>query len=383
MLSMRDFSGEPDPLSTVRDFAKTQADRRFVLASGGLFDTWLVRVAEHDHVLGIVVHHIVFDRDSLNIWEAEVSAAYAAFRQGRTPNLPPLTAQYDDYVRRQRSEANRDAGKQVEYWRRRLEGVPAATELPLDRPRPKRISYRAWSIPVGLPADRGRILREIAKSHRTTVFTVALAAFQGLLFRYIPAADAVVVGCPINGRSWTEFEDLIGFFTRSIPIIALRAECKDGTFSDMTAQARDTLLAAHANQAIPFDDLVRIAAPPRDLGHNPLFQIWFDLVTQVPGNQGLSLPGIIVTEFAAEQIRTRFDMELHLTEKPSGELSGRLLAATDLFETPTVEGFARHYENFLSAVTKGPNIRMSNIPILTADEQDVIVNGWGTSGGGE
>jgi hypothetical protein len=376
---VRDFSDEPDPITAVREFAKDRADRRFSLARGPLFDSWLARVGEDDHVLGIVIHHIVFDRDSLSIWEAEISAMYAAFREGRPPDLPPLAAQYGDYVRWQRAEAESGAGQQLEYWRRRLRGVPAATELPFDRPRPKRASYRARSIPVGLPADRGRALREIAKSHRTTVFAVALAALQGLLFRYIPASDAVVVGCPVNGRNRPDFEGLIGFFAHSLPIIATRAECAEGTFSDMTAQARDTLLAAHDNQAIPFDDLVRMAAPPRDLGHNPLFQIWFDLATQPPGSQGLSLPGLTVAEFDTEQLRTRFDLEMHLIEKPSGELSGRLLAATDLFDYSTVQGFARHYENFLSAVAGKPDIRMRDIPILAADERDLIVNEWGTS----
>jgi hypothetical protein len=378
-MPVRDFSGEPDPLAAVLEFARARADRRFLLARGPLFDSWVARAGKDDHVLGIVVHHIVFDRDSLSIWEAEVSAAYAAFAQGRTPDLPPLAADYADYVRWQRSEAARGAGQQFEYWRRRLQGVPAVTELPLDRPRPKRASHRACSIPVGLPAAPGRALREIAKSHRTTVFTVALAALQGLLFRYIPAAHAVVVGCPVNARNRPDFEGLIGFFAQSLPIVAMRAECADGTFSDMTAQARDTLLAAHENQAIPFDDLVQIAAPPRDLGYNPLFQIWFDLVTESPGSQGMSLPGLTVTEFDTEQVRTRFDLEMHLIEKPSGELSGRLLAATDLFEHSTVRGFLQHYENFLSAVAENPDIKMWNIPILAVNERDVVVNEWGTS----
>jgi condensation domain-containing protein len=378
-VSARDFSDESDPIAAAREFAKARADRRFSLARGPLFDSWVARVGEDDHVLGIVVHHIVFDRDSLSIWEAEISAMYAASRAERTPDLPPLVAHYGDYVRWQRSEAACGAGQQVEYWRRRLQGVPAVTELPLDRPRPKRASYRACSIPVGLPADRGRGLREIAKSHRTTVFAVALAALQGLLFRYIPAAGTVVVGCPVNGRNRPDFEGLMGFFAHSLPIVAVRADRADGTFSDMTAQARDSLLAAHENQAIPFDDLVRIAAPPRDLGHNPLFQIWFDLVTQSPGSQGLSLPGLMVEEFDTEQVRTRFDLEMHLIEKPSGELSGRLLAATDLFDDSTVQGFVRHYENFLSAVAGKPDLRMRNIPILAADERDVIVNEWGAS----
>lgn len=372
----KDFSGSPDPIAAIRKFAVARENSRFALASGPLFESWVARAGEGDHVLGFVVHHIVFDRDSLGIWEAEVSAAYAAALDERPPDLPPLTAQYGDYVRWQCSEAGRSSRRQAEYWRAQLTGVPVVTELPLDHPRPKRFSNQAWSVPVRLPVAHGQALRAIAESCRTTVFTVALTALQGLLFRYIPAADAVVVGCPVNGRGRPEFEGLIGFFAQSVPIVAERVQ---GTFRDMVSKTRDTLLAAHENQAVPFSELVRIAAPPRDLGHNPLFQIWFDLAAQAPGGLGLSLPGLVVTEFDTEQVRTRFDWEMHLIEGPSGALSGRLLAATDLFDFSTVQGFVRHYENFLSVIASEPETRLHDIPILAADERDQILNQWGAS----
>jgi hypothetical protein len=379
-VSVQDLSAEPDPAGTARDFGRAYADTRFTLDSGPLFRTWLARLGDHDHVLGIVVHHIVFDRISLRIWEAEVSAAYAAIVAGGRPQLPPLAVQYSDHVRWQQLAAARGSDQQLEYWRRRIRGIPVATEVPLDYPRPKRPSYRADSIPIRLSEEHTDGLRAIAKSQHTTMFAVALAALQGLLFRYNPDSDTVVVGCPVSGRVRPEFEDLIGFFTRSLPITAARSHYTERTFSDIIGKARDSLLEAHENQDVSFDELVRIAAPPRDLGHNPVFQIWFDLVTQPPGStHGLSLPDLLVTEFDAERLRTRFDIEVHLVETSSGELYGRLLSASDLFDSSTVTGFARHYENFLSVIARKPDVKVADIPILAADELDTIVNQWGTA----
>jgi hypothetical protein len=379
-VSVQDFSGEHDPLAAAREFGRASADTHFKLDSGPLFHTWLARLGEHDRILGIVVHHIAFDRVSLRMWEAEVSAAYTAVRSGFPPRLPPLAAQYGDHVRWQRLEAARGGDRQLEYWRRRLRGVPVATEVPLDYSRPKRPSYRADSTPIRLLEEQAGTLRAIAKSQHTTMFTVALAGLQGLLFRYSPDADTIVVGCPVSGRVRPEFENLIGFFTRSLPIVATHSHYMKRTFSDIVAETRDSLLEAHENQDVSFDELVRIAAPPRDLGHNPVFQIWFDLVSQPPGStHGMSLPDLVVTEFDAERLRTRFDIEVHLAETPSGELHGRLLSASDLFEPSTVAGFVRHYENFLSAIAEKPDIKVSDIPILAADELDTIVNQWSTA----
>lgn len=371
-----DFRAEPDPVRAAREYGAACVDARIDLARGPIFRAWLARLGDADHVLGFVVHHIAFDRDSLAIWEAEVSAAYTAFRAGGAPQLPPLAAQYGDYVLWQRREADRGQ-RQRDYWRQRLRGVAVAMDLPLDHPRGKQPSYQAGSIPILVPSERARGLRALARAQRTTMFTVALAALQGLLLRYSPTADTTVVGCPANGRVRPEFEGLIGFFTRSLPLVATRPDGTDPRFSSIVSQARDALLAAHAHQDVSFDEIVRLASPPRDLGHNPLFQVWFDLVTRSPASvQGLSLPGLTVTEFDTARIRTRFDLEFHLIDEPSGELSGRLIFATGLFEPATARSLARHYESFLSAVATAPEMRLSQIPILTADEQHTILNEW-------
>lgn len=377
VLQVRDFSGQPDPLTAAREFIWSCVNRRFVLAEGPLFRAGLASLGSDDHVLVMVVHHIIFDRESLSVWEAEVSEAFAAFSDGRQPALAPLTAQYRDYVRWQREQAARDDGQRhLGYWRQHLRGAPVTVDLPSDRPRPKQPSYRACSVQVELAPERAAGLAALARQQRTTLFTVALAALQGLLFRYSPAADLVVIGCPVNGRARAEFEGLIGFFTRSLPIAASRPAA-DAPFRAMTAQARDSLLAAHAHQEAPFDEIVRLAMPPRDLGYNPLFQIWFDLVASSPaGHQGLSLPGLEVTEFDTELIRIRFDLEFHLAEQPTGALVVHLIFAADMFERATAETLARHYGNFLSAVARDPDIRLPEIPILAADEHDTIVNKW-------
>ncbi len=376
VLRVRDFSGEPDPLAAAREYGAACADARIMLAKGPLFRAWLARLADTDHVVGFVVHHIVFDRDSLNIWAAEVGAAYAAFRAGGAPQLPPLAARYGDYVQWQRRQAGR-CERQRDYWRQHLRGVSVAMDLPFDHPRRKQPSYRAGSVPILVPSGLARRLRALARQQRTTMFAVALAALQGLLFRYSPAAGTIVVGCPANGRARPEFEGLIGFFTRSLPLAAFRPDGIDPPFDAMVSQARDALLGAHAHQDVPFDEIVRLASPPRDLGHNPLFQVWFDLVTRSPAaSGGLPLPGLAVTEFETSLIRTRFDLEFHLADESSGRLSGRLIFATDLFEPATAWAFARHYERFLSAVATEPGIGLSEIPILTADEQHTILDEW-------
>jgi hypothetical protein len=383
LLTVADLSQADDPLAAAAEYGRSRVNTPFQLDSGPLFRAWLARIGPDDHVLGIVVHHTVFDRESLEVWAAEVSTAYAALRSGRRPALAPLAAQYADYAAWQRRQAaGADLRRQFGYWRHALRGVPVVIDLPTDRPRPARPTYRAGVVPVALAADRTRGLHALAARYRTTLLTVTLAAFQGLLLRYCPLAPAVVTGGPVNGRGRVEFEGLIGFFTRSLPVVGTRAAGgdPDPAFTALVEQARDAFLAAHAHQDLPLEQIVRLVAPPRDLACNPLFQVWFDLVVRGPAaSAGLALPGLAVTEFDTDLARTRFDLELHLEQEQSGALGGRLLYAADLFDEATAAALARHYEHFLAAVAQRPGTALSAVPLTGDQERDTIVHEWGVA----
>jgi pipecolate-incorporating enzyme len=83
--------------------------------------------------------------------------------------------------------------------------------------------------------------------------------------------------------------------------------------------------------------------------------------------------------FDEGRVRTRFDLEMHLSEGPDGELGGRLLYALDLFEPATADLFVAHYLGFLRAVAREPGQRLSQVPIFSADDLDTILTAWGSA----
>jgi len=90
----------------------------------------LVRVAEREHLLLLVTHHIAADAWSCRLLVAELLAAHdAAGAAG-----PPPAVQYADVVAAR--EAAYDPAPDAAYWRQRLAGAPPLLELPRDTPRP-------------------------------------------------------------------------------------------------------------------------------------------------------------------------------------------------------------------------------------------------------
>ncbi|MFP2903051.1 condensation domain-containing protein, partial [Corallococcus sp. 4LFB] len=109
----------------------------FDLSQGPLLRTMLVRLAETEHVLVLVMHHIVSDGWSMGVLVREVTELYTAYSELRPSALPELPVQYADYAAWQRSWLRGEVLEgQLAWWRQQLEGAPHALELPTDRPRP-------------------------------------------------------------------------------------------------------------------------------------------------------------------------------------------------------------------------------------------------------
>jgi hypothetical protein len=371
---------DSDPEASATDLLRADAQVPFDLATGPLFRARLIRLGPDDHVLGVLVHHTVFDRASLEVWMDEVSLAYAAATSGEVPVLPELPVQYAEFADWQREELSGDALEaHLAYWRDQLTGAPFVLELPTDRPRPQLPTGLGGFVDFEVPTATADALRNLAKTRGTTLFVVCLTAYQAVLSKHT-GAEEVLVGCPAGGRTQVALERLIGFFVNSLP---LRADLRgDPLIAELVDRAADALLGAHAHQAAPFDRIVEQLGPPRELGRNPLFQVWFDLVSLRSGGESgaLDLAGLRVRPFDTGQVRTRFDAELHLLEHADGTLTGRVQYAEDLFDHDTFVAFAEHYRNFLLAVAEDPGLRLSEIRMFSAEELHRILEQWGTAG---
>ncbi|HST59447.1 MAG TPA: condensation domain-containing protein, partial [Longimicrobium sp.] len=202
--------------AALRRFAADETAVPFDLATGPLMRGMLLRLAPDDHVLLLVMHHIVSDGWSMGVISVEVAELYEAFRNGRPSPLPEPGFQYADYAVQQRERMRGDVlAKQLAYWRERLADAPALLELPLDRPRPPVQTYRGAVRPISLPRVALERLEELARTEGVTLHMVLSACFQVLLSKYAGTED-VVLGSPVAGRSRRELEKLIGFFVNTV-----------------------------------------------------------------------------------------------------------------------------------------------------------------------
>ncbi|WP_342653063.1 non-ribosomal peptide synthase/polyketide synthase [Pseudomonas sp. F3-2] len=350
----------------LQGLADAFARRPFDLAQGPLWRVALVRRAVDEHVLLVCLHHIIADGWSIQVLLLDFVQAYRASLQGDDEALPALALNYADVALWQRACLDAGEGdRQLEYWKQQLGDEPPVLELPADRPRPARQSFRGARLPFSFEAALSGRLRELAKQRGVTVFTVMLAAYQVLLQRLSGQTD-LRIGVPIAGRQRAETEGLIGFFVNTQ---ILRGEVTaDATFNQIIDNVRVTSQGAQANQDLPFEQLVDALAPERSLSHNPLFQVLYN--HQQRQDEALQLmPGLKATLMPLDSGSAQFDLALHTWENAADELAGNWNYATDLFEHASIERLHQRFMQLFAQLLEQPDAAIGDFELLDAQDR--------------
>ncbi|MBV8688022.1 MAG: amino acid adenylation domain-containing protein [Alphaproteobacteria bacterium] len=344
-LPLVDVSDAPDPDAESSSLADRETARSFDLAAGPLFRALLLRVSPARHRLVLTMHHAVSDGWSvMRILFPELIALYAEKAGGGRTDLPPLRLHYADHALRQRRRLKGEVlDRQLSYWRGALAGAPAFLDLPTDRARPARQSFRGARVAVAVPDEVAEGLRRLAAAEGATLFTVVLSAYALLLARW-SGQDDVVVGTPSAGRRSLDTERLFGFFVNTLPLrVRLQGP---GTFRDLVGQVKATTIGAWANQDVPFDVLVESLDIPRDPSRQALIQALLALHNEA-GQESATAAGMQWSLEESDNGGAQMDVALHVYETPDG-LRGWLEYAADLFDGETAARMAGHFARLLA-----------------------------------
>jgi amino acid adenylation domain-containing protein len=369
-VDLRDVSPSTREAEAVR-FITDESRRAFDLTQAPLLRASVLRLAEQEHILLLVMHHIISDGWSMGVFFRELAALYEAFLEEKPSPLADLSIQYADFSTWQREWMQGETLEaELSYWKPQLRGIPPLLQLPSDRPRPPVQTYAGAERPVVLSQELSGMLYALSRREGLTPFMVLLAVFQVLLYRYT-GQENIVVGAPIANRNQLELEGLIGFFANTLAL------CGDlsgnPSFLELLSQIREVCLGAYGHQDLPFEKLVEVLEPDRDLSHNPIFQVM--LVLRQKTEPGFELSGLTSAPMRIDRGSSKFDLTLDLVEGDQ-ELSGALVYNTDLFDEATIIRLWDHFQMLLNAVTANPRQRLAEIPILTQGERRQLLVEW-------
>ncbi|MGO4630894.1 amino acid adenylation domain-containing protein [Streptomyces sp. 2RAF24] len=334
-------------------------------------------------VLALVLHHIATDGLSNGVFFADLERAYAARAAGEGGVLEPLAVRYADYAAWQRrvlgpaDEPESPLGRELDFWRENLAGVPEGHGLTLDRPRPVSASHRGGQVGLDLGADLFRRARQLARAEGCTPFMVVHAALVAALARLGAGAD-LAIGTPVAGRNDEALNELVGFFVNTL---VLRTDSSgDPTFRELLTRVRTADLDAFAHQDAPFDLVLEALNPTRTLSRHPLFQICLTVESGTGTAKPLLLAGVAPAPMAnITSGSAKFDLEFFLRSDDEHGLHATVLFAADLFDEESVRRMTSVLAQVLHHALAEPDVALSALDVLTEEERALLTGTWAGS----
>jgi amino acid adenylation domain-containing protein len=359
-LELRDLRGEQAPELEAQWIVTALASAPFDLERGPLVRAALLRLADEEHVLEFVFHHIVCDGCSQAVVMRELATLYDAYRRGEAAKLGEPGIQYGAFARSRRTALEAQGlDALVAPWLERLAGAPEALELSTDRPRPATPTYAGATYRMRLAPTMAAAVRRFAREQKTTPFATLLSAFYVLLYRH-SAQEDIVVGATTAGRERSEFEDGVGLFAHTV---ALRGDLSgEPSFGELVARILETVLWAIAHEQAPLQEIVARLPLERDLGRHPLFQVFCAHVPLAT----LALDG--AEPYDAHPSTSRFDLTLFVEDEPGDELELAWEYSTDLFDEGTIARLAGRYVRLLEGALADPRRAIDELEILDSEE---------------
>ncbi|HEY3571857.1 MAG TPA: AMP-binding protein, partial [Thermoanaerobaculia bacterium] len=377
------------------DYLAAEAHRPFDLENGPLMRVVLLTRGALEHVLLLSMHHVITDFWSLGLLLDDLAVLYPALKAGERLELPAPGLLFTDYVRWQEEMLIRPEGERLwEYWRGRLGGELPVLDLHTDRPRPRVQTYEGAARQIHLSPHLSARLKELGREHGATPFVTLLAAFETLLHRYTGQED-FLVGSVTAARTRAGFARTLGYFVNPLVLragLGTEADGREPGFTDLLARARADALGAFEHQDFPFPLLVERLQPQRDPGRSPLFQVMFVLQkAQLADGQELTacalgepgayadVGGLRLEIVPLEQRIAQFDLTLTM-----GEVDEAFVASFDynvqLFDPATVDRWGRHFERLLAGIAADPAAPLSELPLITPEEERQLISGWNDTG---
>lgn len=357
-----------------------EIDRPFDLELGPALRVKLFSNTTQGYIQLIVMHHIIGDMWSFDLLIEELQLLYAAeinSQSSISPNVPFPKYQYTDYVHWQTDILANSHEKLWAYWHQQLKGELPILNLPRVRPHSLKQKHPGNSATFKLDAELIQKLKQLEKTQRASIYTILLATFFALLYRYTEQED-ILVATPVAGRTGKqEFQKIIGDFAN---ITVLRGDLTGNpTFKEFLTKLRGIVIGALKHQEAPFSLLIEELKNQYEHSHFPLISAGFTwhqhcsfLTTKNPEQQRLEIE---ILQHLSGQRGTIFDINLKIME------AGNDFRITweynpELFDAATIQKMQSHYQTLLEGIFLNPEQRLGELPLLTATETHQLLVEW-------
>ncbi|MDI6741135.1 MAG: condensation domain-containing protein [Smithella sp.] len=343
--------------------------RPFNLCHDNMLRVVSVKLSNDESMLMFVIHHIISDYVSRRIFNAELTALYAAMVTGKTLALPPLTFQYSEFVKKQeRLLSGENIASRHQYWRDFFAGCthgePPLGAIPQHNTNDVTPSYE--SLQQIIAPDTISQCKIIADQEKSTLFTIVLAAIT-LLVGHLYRNSRVILCIANANRQVPGAEQLIGcFFTNIIISLNIQPDLK---INEMLREIRSRFLNARQHQDMPFEMFAEDLNMECTARRQPPYKVYISY--RKAADIDISLPDADLERFdVATGKNTHEDIVFNFWERLSdGEwiLDVEWLWRSDVFDKATIKRASTMLDVLLKRIGNSVQTNVRNLQKAVTD----------------
>jgi amino acid adenylation domain-containing protein len=336
----------------------------------------LIRMADRVYQFVWSFHHILLDGWSWPILFKELFGFYESIANGEQLYVAPEKP-YGEYISWLQEQNLAEAES---FWRQNLEGFTVPTPLVGERDlRLQAIDNLEHQSSVSavrqqhLAAESTAMLKSFAQQHHLTVSTLVQAAWALLLSRY-SGEDDVVFGATVSGRppSLAGVESMVGLFINTLPV-----RIKIPKVSDLVPWLQQLQQEHFERDHYSYTPLVDIQGWS-DVGRDRALFESIVVFENYPVNFSFqALPGNLKIEDRACIGQTNYP--LALIAIPGAELVLKMNYDRVRFDEDTIDRMMSHLLTLLMGIVTNIDRPISELPLLTAAEHQLLLVDWNTT----
>ncbi len=360
-LEQLDLSGQQDPGAAYAAHVARQTAIPFDPATPPLVRVSLCTLRPGHARLLLLGHHLLFDGWSLRVTLNDLVAIYNAIAAGTPVRLPPADS-WSDYVRREQATRGGPAGQRsLDYWVQKFNTLPEPLRLPEDHPRRSPLSFNAASFSLEVASELWTKLRQSARKHKVTRYTLLLTGYFVLLYRLTGQTD-LVCGVPFAGAARGGGARIIGDTDNTLPLrIALQPE---EALPALLQRMQTLLKEAAEHQDISLGRILDAVKPPREAGRLTLVET---IVSLAPSIDRLGFSGVEGSLNVLPRQASAWELAFHWRQMPR-QLSLELQYHRDLYDETTVKQWAAAYLRILQQLADGAEASIGQLSLTDAED---------------
>ena len=355
--------------STVNTFISLLFD----LQKLSLIRLQILKHSDNEYTFVFSLHHIIADGRSIQILQNDLLRFYQQELDGVIDSNNNYTANltYKDYSEWHVPYGNTKEGiKSRQYWLDILKHPIPVFEVLGSKPRPAQQTFRSGHRTIHFSLeDLGR-LQEITLQGKGTLY-ISLFTLVTIALNEFIDGDEMMIGCPVDGRSSPELEDIVGYFVNVLPIrVKLDG---NNSFQQHYKNVREQVFGALQHQNYALDEIIDLLEIKRDRSRNPLFDVVLTMDVQ---------EGDIAENNLSQQISTydksldfndsKFDFTFGFNTSEKG-IGFTLKYNTDIYDDIIIDTIINHVEKLLLGKIHYHNCKISDIEWIASEEKKALL----------